>query len=126
MHEHEALKSGATAALDNLAPVEVTADEIRERLGLRPWIDVSHAAREQGVWPRRSGRTTKILVDAVAAVANGSVVQVFAWSIPYSRQLAAEVRRMSERLGLPAGGRVFSMDRRPCGEYKVFADHYHR
>ncbi len=64
----------------------MTPEEVRERLGLRPWTEIELEAevrrlfegRDAPFWEqgRRSGRTTRMLVEAVAAMSTGQTAIV--------------------------------------------------
>lgn len=83
----------------DLNPVKTKVDAIERAVRLRGEVgdaNVLHSVMTQ----RQFGRTTKILVDAVAAVSNWERVRVVGHSDRWSRELQRRLHEMCKRCGL--------------------------
>jgi hypothetical protein len=96
----------------------MTEAEVMERLGLRPWEDI----QAQAVGGRRSGRTWRMLVAAVAAASRGQTVIIEAHSNDYERQLRNKARDWCRRCSVDPG--LILMQKGRKGAVVYFTDHF--
>jgi hypothetical protein len=113
-------------------------DQIRETLGLKPWdefkkkikddtsnLGISSIPREFIDKNRRTGRTTKMLVDAVYE-AQSKIVAISAYNEKYEKSLVSQARLMCDRVGITRDN-IHSYQeakRNNVREFSLFSDHY--
>jgi lambda repressor-like predicted transcriptional regulator len=107
----------------------LTETEIAFRLGLKPWEVMQEKAQNYGVYPRGSGRTTRMLVAAVAA-AQTERVAIAAHTNTLARNYARQARQMCDAVGINPTNivghcrfRTVSKEVRET-DVKVFYDHW--
>lgn len=104
--------------------MSLTLEEARIALGMRPFEAIENMAREMHIYPRRSGRTTRMLLEAVIASQQGKV-QITGRTLSDTKRLVNQARSMCKELGLnplniqPAIEPYSNID-----TYRVFRDHY--
>lgn len=98
----------------------LTIDEAMTRLGLKGFDEVERISKENGHYPKRSGRTTQMLLEAVIA-SQEEVVFISARTYDYAKDLASQARGLCVRLGLDPGNIRPISHNRVLG--KVFKDH---
>lgn len=97
---------------------KLTFDQARDRLGFMPFDEFARRHRDK----RGSGRTTKMLVEAVVASQNETVA-IRAYSPRYTDDLVARARQMAVMLNLdPKRIEVATAPRGIAAT--VFLDHY--
>lgn len=104
---------------------QITFEEARIALGLQPFegfyhpkapVLEAHSSRERG-----TGRTTKMLVEAVVQ-SQTKKVAIVGWSISYSYDLTRQARNYACKLGLNPDQIVLPNDGWKAEQ--VFTDHY--
>jgi hypothetical protein len=101
-------------------------EEIRIALGLMPWDEFKKYAQINTISAdkdRATGRTTKILIEAVFESQTEPIVEIVGWSNYYTNDLVVRTRDICIRLGLDprkiqAGNRDTRGSKRKC-----FIDH---
>lgn len=90
--------------------LEMTPERVREKLGLRPWSEwTSQVILEEDLGPaRRSGRTTRMLVNAVSDALNGRDVVIIAYDPYYAVRLVGNARDYMRMLGSDQTNRIFA------------------
>ena len=104
---------------------EITFEEARKALELQPFEGFQHPAAAAALETyssekRGTGRTTKMLVDAVVQ-SQSSKVAIVGWSLGYSHCLTQEARIYAQKLGLDPNQIVLPQDKAKAKQ--VFTDH---
>lgn len=77
----------------------ITLEEAMTKLGLMGFDEVEKDSKEKGYYPRRSGRTTLMLLEAIIA-SQKEIVYIRAHTYDYAKDLVGQARRMCVQLGL--------------------------
>lgn len=114
-------------------------DEVCAALGLEPFDEFAKARmdewksgdkeRELGkkefrrflMERRGTGRTLRMICEALADVSEGHVVHIYGHNQTYTRELVHRARAYASQLGLDAGKILL----RPVGAQRVYRDHYY-
>ena len=81
-----------------------TTQELNE-MAARCGLEEPQAFKMKGIgvasYPRGSGRTTAMLLDALVCVEKGYTVLIYAYTPAYAAQLVRRCRQMAEDAGIP-------------------------
>lgn len=78
----------------------ITIKDAIEALDLKGFEEIVNQSKGYGIYPRRSGRTTLMLLEAVIASQEEEVVYISARTYDYAKHLTSQARGMCIRLGL--------------------------
>lgn len=86
--------------------MSLTAEEVRVKLGLRPWDEQARDFPSE-----RSGKTTRMQCQMLADASEGKKLFLVAVTVGYARQIVDGLRRMADVCGVKVDVTVISRDR---------------
>lgn len=85
--------------------MSLTAEEVRVKLGLRPWEE------QKAAHPERPGKTLAMICRMIADASDGKALYLVAHTVSYARHVASLLRRLARECGVTVDVTIISRDR---------------
>lgn len=104
----------------------LTEQEVMAALHLHSWAEIEAESKEAGLYPRRSGRTTRMLVQCILYISRtGQPVRIYGHSYAASRILRATAKVYCEECKLDPALVLYPLCILAGSSQHIFKDHHY-